>query len=95
MSLSLGGQWLTCDGDDCTERTRVPVVLRTTLRDDGGLPMTSGWLYVTRGGVTRHYCPRCRSIYLGRMDALTSRHTLNHANPSSIASTNNPGDTDT
>ena len=65
MSLSFDGQSITCDGDGCHARVKVPVGLRQTLRGAGDQTATvSGWLYVARGGSVKHYCPNCKPRYL-------------------------------
>ena len=64
MSLTVDGQWITCDGEGCTQRVRAPVGLRSTLGQPES-PAAAGWLYVTRHGHIEHYCARCKTIYLG------------------------------
>ncbi|MDX1932854.1 MAG: hypothetical protein SFU56_09640 [Capsulimonadales bacterium] len=69
MSLSAEGRIIYCDGADCCASVPAPVALRPT-RTTGGLPPppdASGWLFVVRQGLSRHYCPRCVPQYLSQM----------------------------
>ena len=67
MSLTDNGQYLECDGRQCTARARVPIGLRQILAGNTpGINHTvAGWLFVFRDGEYRHYCTTCSSKYLG------------------------------
>jgi len=68
MSLTSDGQFIRCDGDGCLASAAVPVGLRQTLRSgNAAAPAVSGWLYVSRGGVVKHFCSNCKSKYLGAL----------------------------
>ena len=64
MSLSMHGQWITCD-NGCGSRARMPIsLLNGADNGAGGLSPVAGWLFVSRGGSEKHYCSNCRSVYL-------------------------------
>lgn len=65
MSLSVDGQWITCDGPGCSSHARAPVGLRTDRSDGSNAASgTAGWLFVSRGNTVKHYCSKCRAAYL-------------------------------
>src|SRR3569833_2882227 len=90
MSITTDGQFIKCDGDGCQNKAAVPVGLRQTLRTGAGsAPAVSGWLYVSRGGVAKHYCASCKSKYLGLLGSwptgspLVRTSEIGAANPGS------------
>jgi hypothetical protein len=60
MSLTADGKHITCDGEECREQTRVPVLLTASERTHPPVgDAAKQWLYVLRQGRSYHYCPRC------------------------------------
>ena len=61
MSVTHDGRQIRCDGTDCNAVAALPVALRPVLtpRPHQKSSTAEGWLFVSRGGCLRHYCPAC------------------------------------
>lgn len=72
MSISANGIMIACDGVYCSAKARIPVGLRRTLHEGtDNQSDVSGWLYVTRDNVVRHFCANCKCQYLSAQNVLT------------------------
>ena len=83
MSLIEHGREIVCDGPGCNRRARPPIGLRKQVQaqatddsfycdDDAGL---AGWLFVTEGNNTSHYCPECGKAQLARFMGEKTEHS--------------------
>lgn len=64
MSVAFDGQSITCDRCGCTTKAWLPVALRPFLTLEDKNSSSVGWLYVTTGNDTSHFCPACGAEYL-------------------------------
>ncbi len=83
MSLVGHGREIICDGPGCKRRARPPIGLRKQVHtqtaddryiynDDRGL---AGWLFVTEGNQTSHYCPECGIERLAQIMGEKAEHS--------------------
>jgi hypothetical protein len=83
MSLIEDGREIVCDGPGCTRRARPPIGLRKQVQsqapedsyycdEDAGL---AGWLFVTEGNQTSHYCPKCARAQLAHIMSDKTEHS--------------------
>lgn len=58
-----------CDWPDCKERAVAPAGLNLTepLSIRPRAVAAAGWLFVTTDRTYRHFCPRCKDLYLDRL----------------------------
>lgn len=72
MSMTNDGLFISCDGENCTAVTRIPVAksrfllsrLRASDRDG------RNWLFVTHADCQKHYCPACGAKFIPSMEAV-------------------------